>query len=35
MTWFRKEAGMTWLKGFGDAAEARALELVRAFLPVQ
>jgi tRNA dimethylallyltransferase len=35
MTWFRKEAGMTWLKGFGAAAEAGALELLRAFLPVQ
>ena len=30
MTWFRKEAGMVWLKGFGDAAEEQALELVRA-----
>jgi tRNA dimethylallyltransferase len=32
MTWFRKEAGMEWLKGFGDVAEAEALERVRMFL---
>jgi tRNA dimethylallyltransferase len=32
MTWFRKETGMEWLKGFGDAAEGRALDLVREFL---
>jgi tRNA dimethylallyltransferase len=32
MTWFRKEAGMVWLKGFGDAAEEQALEDVRKFL---
>jgi len=32
MTWFRKEAGMVWLKGFGDAAEKQALEGVRKFL---
>ena len=32
MTWFRKEAGMEWLKGFGDVAEAQALERVRMFL---
>jgi tRNA dimethylallyltransferase len=32
MTWFRKEAGMVWLKGFGDAAEGPALENVREFL---
>ena len=32
MTWFRKEAGMEWLKGFGDVAEAPALERVRMFL---
>jgi tRNA dimethylallyltransferase len=31
MTWFRKEAGMVWLQGFGDAAEAQAVELVRRF----
>lgn len=30
MTWFRKEAGMVWLKGFGDAVEGQAVELVRA-----
>jgi len=28
MTWFRKEAGMVWLKGFGDGAGEQALELV-------
>jgi tRNA dimethylallyltransferase len=33
MTWFRKEAGIAWLKGFGAGAEARALELVSAFCP--
>ena len=32
MTWFRKEADMEWLKGFGDAAEPEALERVRRFL---
>ncbi|MGA3237123.1 MAG: tRNA (adenosine(37)-N6)-dimethylallyltransferase MiaA [Bryobacteraceae bacterium] len=32
MTWFRKEADMEWLKGFGDAAEAQAVERVRRFL---
>jgi tRNA dimethylallyltransferase len=32
MTWFRKEADMDWLKGFGNAAEAQALERVRGFL---
>ena len=31
MTWFRKEAGMEWLQGFGDVAEPRALERVRMF----
>jgi tRNA dimethylallyltransferase len=29
MTWFRKEAGMVWLSGFADAAEGKALDLVR------
>jgi tRNA dimethylallyltransferase len=32
MTWFRKEPGMVWLKGFGDVAEEKALENVRKFL---
>jgi tRNA dimethylallyltransferase len=34
MTWFRREAGLVWLKGFGDSPEVRqaALELVREFL---
>jgi len=32
MTWFRKEAGMEWLKGFGDVVEPQALERVRRFL---
>ncbi|MEJ5368452.1 MAG: tRNA (adenosine(37)-N6)-dimethylallyltransferase MiaA [Bryobacteraceae bacterium] len=34
MTWFRREAGMVWLNGFGDepAVAAAALELVREFL---
>lgn len=30
MTWFRKEADMVWLTGFGGAAEAKALELISA-----
>ena len=32
MTWFRKEAGMVWLSGFGDSAEGQALDGVRKFL---
>jgi tRNA dimethylallyltransferase len=32
MTWFRKEANVEWLKGFGDVAEPRALERVQTFL---
>ena len=32
MTWFRKEAGMVWIKGFGEGAERGALEMVRNFL---
>jgi tRNA dimethylallyltransferase len=32
MTWFRKESGMAWLKGFADAVEPEALDLVRNFL---
>jgi tRNA dimethylallyltransferase len=32
MTWFRKEADLEWLKGFGEAAEAEALERVGRFL---
>jgi tRNA dimethylallyltransferase len=34
MTWFRKEADMEWLKGFGDVAEPQALQRVRLFLNV-
>ncbi len=35
MTWFRREPGLVWLKGFGEAPEIQqaALDLVRAFLP--
>jgi len=34
ITWFRREVGLEWLKGFGDAAEiqAAALERVASFL---
>jgi tRNA dimethylallyltransferase len=34
LTWFRREPGLVWLKGFGDAAEMRgiAIERVRTFL---
>jgi tRNA dimethylallyltransferase len=32
MTWFRKEADVEWLIGFGDAVEPHALERVRRFL---
>ena len=34
LTWFRREQGLVWLKGFGDAPEVReaALERVREFL---
>lgn len=34
MTWFRREHGMQWLKGFGDeqAVQRAAVELVEAFL---
>ena len=34
LTWFRREPGLVWLKGFGDTAEMRqlAMERVRAFL---
>jgi len=34
ITWFRREPGLTWLKGFGDASPTRtaALEMVRTFL---
>jgi tRNA dimethylallyltransferase len=34
LTWFRREAGMEWLKGFGDSAEVRdaAMARVRCFL---
>jgi tRNA dimethylallyltransferase len=34
ITWFRREAGLVWLKGFGDDSAVRraALDLVRAFL---
>jgi tRNA dimethylallyltransferase len=33
-TWFRREPGLVWLKGFGDAAEIRqtAVERVRSYL---
>jgi tRNA dimethylallyltransferase len=29
ITWFRREPGLEWLKGFGDAPEIRALALAR------
>jgi tRNA dimethylallyltransferase len=29
ITWFRREVGLEWLKGFGDAPEIRALALER------
>jgi tRNA A37 N6-isopentenylltransferase MiaA len=34
LTWFRREAGLVWLRGFGDAAEIRdeAVRKVREFL---
>ena len=34
LTWFRREPGLEWLKGFGDSAAVcdRAVALVRAFL---
>jgi tRNA dimethylallyltransferase len=34
LTWFRREPGLVWLKGFGDAAEMRqiAIERTRRFL---
>jgi len=32
MTWFRKEAGMEWFRGFGDAAEDKVVEGVGEFL---
>jgi tRNA dimethylallyltransferase len=34
MTWFRQEAGLTWIKGFGDAPDTRekAFVLLRSFL---
>jgi tRNA dimethylallyltransferase len=34
LTWFRREPGLVWLKGFGDAAEMRqiAIERTRTFL---
>lgn len=32
MTWFRKEPGMAWLKGFAVTTEPQALDLVRDFL---
>jgi tRNA dimethylallyltransferase len=37
LTWFRREAGLEWLKGFGDTSEVRDAALVRlhAFLEVQ
>ena len=38
LTWFRRESGLEWLRGFGDSEEvqARAVERVREFLkPVQ
>jgi tRNA dimethylallyltransferase len=36
ITWFRREQGLVWLKGFGDAGEIRerALAQVAAFLTV-
>jgi tRNA dimethylallyltransferase len=32
MTWFRKESDMQWLKGFAEAVETEALDLVGKFL---
>jgi tRNA dimethylallyltransferase len=32
MTWFRREAGAEWLKGFGAEVRDKAMERVRAFL---
>jgi len=34
LTWFRREPGLVWLKGFGDSAEIRqiAIERVRTYL---
>ena len=34
MTWFRRESGIVWLKGFGDdrAIRGQALDRVRGFV---